>query len=381
MILFIGHEASLTGAPVLLLNTIKQIKAKTNWEIEVILRKGGDLLPDYQAVAKTQVWQLPEFGNPSFLWKIKNKLFKNFAKKRKTYINQFANKNVQLIFSSTCTNGELLEQLSYLKCPIVAHVHELETVIQMFNTNNLVDQSLNLCAKIFTGSKAVQENLIENHGISRKKTELIYSATPTEIDKNLLNLDVRKKLNIAETDFLAVACGTLENRKGYDLFIQVAYEILHRQKIKNIHFVWVGSTSYQPILYQIDKELKLMQLTDYVHFIGKEKVTPYLKSMDLMLMTSREDPFPLVNLEAGMLKKTVICFENSGGTPELLAENCGFTVPYLNILDMANKIIELKENPALLQKTGENLYQKVQKNFTIDHISDQIIDQIKKIIK
>jgi glycosyltransferase involved in cell wall biosynthesis len=380
MILFVGHEASLTGAPVLLLDIIRQIKAKTNWEIEVLLRKGGDLLPDYQKVAPTKVWKLPEFGNPSVGWKIRNKLFGTFAKKRQDYIQQFANKNVQLIFSNTCTNGELLEQLSYLKCPIISHVHELEGVIQIFNENDNVKKNFQISNRILAGSIAVQDNLIAKHAVPPAKIEVVYGAIVTQEDK-VESENIRESLNIPEDAFLVGACGVIDYRKGYDLFLQVAYEILHRKKIRNIYFMWVGYCHHPSVMVQVEKEVNLMQLSDFVRFTGKKAIKPYLKTMDLMITPSREEPFGLVNLEAGMFRKTVICFEHCGGTPEILSDNCGFMVPYLNILEMANKIIELKENPELRKKVGENLYQKVKKNFSIEHISDQIIDQINKSIK
>ena len=61
-------------------------------------------------------------------------------------------------------------------------------------------------------------------------------------------------------------------------------------------------------------------------------------------MTSREDPFPLVAIEAASLGKPIICFENASGIPELMDGKGGFVVPYMNIDEMMNKIIKLYEN-------------------------------------
>ena len=40
-------------------------------------------------------------------------------------------------------------------------------------------------------------------------------------------------------------------------------------------------------------------------------------------MTSREDPFPLVNLEAMTNGVPVICFKDSGGSEELVDSSSG----------------------------------------------------------
>lgn len=56
-------------------------------------------------------------------------------------------------------------------------------------------------------------------------------------------------------------------------------------------------------------------------------------------MTSREDPFPLVSIEVGLLGKPIISFEKAVGTNEILQDAGGFIVPYLSIEDMAQKAL------------------------------------------
>ncbi len=47
-------------------------------------------------------------------------------------------------------------------------------------------------------------------------------------------------------------------------------------------------------------------------------------------MTSREDPFPLVVLDALDARVPVIGFDGGGGFVELLQRDCGVLVPYLD---------------------------------------------------
>ena len=61
-------------------------------------------------------------------------------------------------------------------------------------------------------------------------------------------------------------------------------------------------------------------------------------------MCSREDPFPLVNIEAGIFGTPIIGFADSGGTEELLKDEAGILVPYGDYRAMAKNIIELKKN-------------------------------------
>ena len=57
MILFIGYDASLTGAPKSLLLIIEYFKEKTDLPIEIILGKDGPLLEDYKALGKVHIWK------------------------------------------------------------------------------------------------------------------------------------------------------------------------------------------------------------------------------------------------------------------------------------------------------------------------------------
>ena len=67
----------------------------------------------------------------------------------------------------------------------------------------------------------------------------------------------------------------------------------------------------------------------------------YFACFDAFALVSREDPFPLVCLEAALLEKPILCFAGAGGTSELIEEDSGFTVPYLDLNAMADKLLFL----------------------------------------
>ena len=77
-------------------------------------------------------------------------------------------------------------------------------------------------------------------------------------------------------------------------------------------------------------------MTDAVHFVGElENPHPLLNACDLFCLPSREDPFPLVMLEAGALGKPMVCFDGAGGAKEFAARGAGIVVPYLDVPAMA----------------------------------------------
>ena len=52
-ILFGCHEPSRTGAPILLLNFLRWLRAHTDYEIQVVLLRDGDLVDDFIDAATT----------------------------------------------------------------------------------------------------------------------------------------------------------------------------------------------------------------------------------------------------------------------------------------------------------------------------------------
>ena len=86
--------------------------------------------------------------------------------------------------------------------------------------------------------------------------------------------------------------------------------------------------------------------------------------MDAFALTSREDPFPLVMLEAGSLGIPVVCFAGSGGAQEFVQDDAGLIAPYLNVSAFADHLIRLNNLPLLRQSLGAAARSKVKANHT-----------------
>lgn len=78
----------------------------------------------------------------------------------------------------------------------------------------------------------------------------------------------------------------------------------------------------------------------------------YNAGADLYLLTSREDPFPNVVLEALDTKVPVIGFKNAGGFEDVVTEKTGALVDFLNLPKMVERIYELIGDEELRLQRG-----------------------------
>jgi glycosyltransferase involved in cell wall biosynthesis len=109
-------------------------------------------------------------------------------------------------------------------------------------------------------------------------------------------------------------------------------------------------------LDRLQDDIKKANLENKIKFLPpSSEMTCFYQSLDIFLLTSREDPYPLVVLEAANASVPVICFKNAGGSPEFIEKsNGGICVDYLDLEAMGNAVIHYYNNNSEREKAGSN---------------------------
>ncbi|MBW4470182.1 MAG: glycosyltransferase [Stenomitos rutilans HA7619-LM2] len=362
-ILFISHDASRTGAPIVLLNFLRWFRDHTHLPFLILLREDGALRSEFEAIGPVIVLNQAGFAE-------------------ETIAEQLEEYDVRLIYSNTIVNGMLLKALSHFQCPIISHVHELEQTIRYYVNLSFFQWVERYTTQYIVASNAVKNNLHLNHGIEAEKLNVIYEFIPIRSDSvNSIECKqaLRTELAIPENAFIVGSCGTIEWRKGADIFVQLL-RTLHKQRVDApIYFLWVGGPTDSAFFDGIYADVKLLGLEHYIHFVGvKTDPLNYFAAFDVFALVSREDPFPLVCLEAASLGKPIVCFDDAGGMKEFVEEDCGFVVPYLNTEAMADRILELLDAPALRDRLGQQARRKVEERHDVNVLAPEILKLIER---
>lgn len=358
-ILFVSHDANRAGAQILLLRFLKLLKNHPDFTFSILLKEGGIIEKEFEELATAYYWAEKK-GNSqySIINKIKNKLFQNNAHEDEL-LNTLKAQNFDLIVSNTITNGCLLEKLNTLNKPIITYTHELELGIQQYTSEANFQKTLQFTQSYVACAESVKENLIKNHNIDATKIKVLPSLLPESalnFESSKTNgLSLRKKYNIPENAFLVGGMGTVDLRKGVDIFLQVAENLKY---VRDIYFLWVGGqdTELEYKIFQIDKDR--MGLEKVIFQTSISNPLDFMDAFDVFFVSSREDPYPLVVLEAAVLSKPIICFDKAGGAKDFVEKDCGFVVEYLSVNQVANSIVKLKENPTLRKEFGDSARKK-----------------------
>ena len=371
-ILFICPEPNRTGAPILLLNLLKWLKLNSTISFDILLLTKGELESDFKNVSST--YQLEYVTNQTLIKRILYRLVQKKSNKKElieSWLRKtFKNKGYTHIFGNTILSADVLLQMSkmYPNSKLLLHIHELQN--QTFKFKSQLDDLLSKNLHIIAVSKLTRDNLLFNHNIKSSSISLVYEYIDIS---NILSYSQQVSTN-AEY-FTVNSSGSVQSRKGYDIFILIAFRCV--QKFPNVpfRFRWIGNI-HPDLLFLIKHDLESTGLSEIVEFIGLQK-NPYneYQKGDVFLLTSRLDPFPLVCLEHALLKKPIVCFDKGTGITEFVESDAGIIVTYLDIDAVADALFMLYQNTSIRSKITEVAYRKVQ-NYDVNYKAKEILNII-----
>lgn len=388
LIIFVGHYAGRTGAPISLLRIVEWFAINANHPCIVVLNNGGPLVEEYAKCATVHLWNQPCQPQRDLRNRINAVLRRSgpteqerLSQHQTAIVSSLSTHNVGAIFNNTGVNGHILEALkSVLHVPIISRIPELEAYMRKNNENRSVDRVLALSEHFVAVSQSVKDNLVHRHAVSPERVSVVHGACATSrLVRGAGKL--REKLHIPEDAFVVGGCGTMDWRKGIDLFIQVANRAVKSLDCADTYFCWIGGCVSESTCIEFHYEIELLSLSERLFFLGEVADTaPYLADLDLFLLTSREDPFPLVMLEAARQGVPIVCFEDGGGGPEFVDSTAGITVPMLDVAGMTQAVKDLKGAPELRSVLGRGAYQK-SLTYTTERMGKETYDVLRTVLE
>ena len=381
-VLFVSHEATLTGAPIALLNLMRWLKQNTQYQILIICLRGGPLLEEFKTLGPT--FLLTDFQSVTLKEQL---LLKTRLRKPQSswdrMMQEVVDTPLSLIYFNTITGGKYYADLKKRGYKIITHVHELKGYISSLPEQQVADV-LKHTDHFITVSKAVSRMMSEDYAVEESKMTLVYELiNSVEIPKISKSESRKERMPFIDKQaFIVGASGVVSIRKGTDIFINIVNFVQSVAPQLDIHFIWVGANMQHHHFKDFEKDVVMMGLKEKISWIPPVKnPLAYFNCFDVFMLTSREDPFPLVCLENALLGKPILCFENSGGMPEFVEDDAGIVVPYRDEMAMAKAIIELAQNGERVKQLGDRANYKITHDFSASKMAERIARQINRMIK
>lgn len=233
---------------------------------------------------------------------------------------------------------------------------------------------INLRGKnIIAVSEGVRKNLIDN-GIKARNIELIYNGIEEEEYLNVKIVNLKKQLNINFFTFGFI--GRLSEEKGI-IYMLEAFNNLIKKGIK-CNLIIIGDGKLRE---EIESYIKNNKLSENIFLIGfRNDIKNIIKSLDMYILPSLVEGFPITNMEIMINSRTVIA-TNVGGNKEIIDNGInGFIIEPKNVKELEDTIHYVLKNVNILNSLNKNAKNTVLKKFTMSEMKRKHIDYYKALI-
>jgi glycosyltransferase involved in cell wall biosynthesis len=221
--------------------------------------------------------------------------------------------------------------------------------------------------KFIAVSDYIRRDLI-NCGVPAEKIEVVHNGIP-----------VTEQPAAGSSDgFTIGVVGQVIPRKGHLVVVEALASLQRRGIPVKLSIVGRGSEAY---IREVKEKIASLGLEARVEWRGfVEKQADIYAGIDVVVAPTRDnEAFGLMACEANAYCKPAIVSRN-GGLPEIIVDGVnGFVVDPFSAEDIAEKIAQLYNNPALLSRMGENGRQRVIEHFSVERMHKQMSELITRL--
>ena len=370
-VLIVLHELSRTGAPILGVELAKRIRQFAN--VIVLSLKSGPL----EEVLKN-------LEIPIIIIDWKDELT------RLSMLEMIVREgNVNRAIVNSICSYPVIDLLEKKQIPIVSLVHEFSSYIADKHLFPLIHNAS--CAVFYSASLVVEDAYRQDPELGKSNVRIEPQGlikSPATTDAVVIAAEMEKiRTNFrgegARKPCVVLGVGTIEPRKGVDLFISTAQSILRSDATLPFRFVWIGSAINN--MHREDYEVYLRDqirragLSGHVHIMDPlQNLQAAFAEADLFFLSSRLDPLPLVSIEAMEHGLPLVCFEGASGIADYLKESreaFSTVVPYLDTESAARCIRELINDSALRKHVGSVQQKFSRQRFDMEAYTTKIVGE------
>ena len=345
-ILFVSHELTRTGAPVVLKDMVRVALDRGDFPV-VLCPIDGPLKNEFLEMG---VIVIIDESLTNEHW-----MFDHLAR------------NFDLVVVNTLACSKAIDLLRNSLPPVLWWIHEGSYAIS--SLKYLLPSKIGENVKVFCAGNYALEHF-NKLKLNRNASVLNFGVA----DKKDLFLEAAKDDKIK---FLLV--GTYEKRKGQDIFVKAINLLDERYKDK-AEFLFIGNPLEKEIYNEVKELANKNKNVKVFETITREEVFKIYKETTCVVSPSRDDPTPMVAVEAMMMSKLCICSDNTGASRYIEDSKSGFVFSNENEKELAEKIAYIIDNNVNLDNMRNESRKIYEQNFTMDYFNNKVNEIMKQLI-
>lgn len=331
-ILFVSHELTRTGAPVVLKDMVKVVLDNGDFPV-VICPTDGPLRQEYLDMGVTVIIDEALINGH---W-----MFEHFAR------------NFDLIVVNTLASAKAIELLEDSLPPILWWIHEGSFAID--SLKHKIPKKIGKNVKVFCGGEYALKHF-KNLGLKCEADILNYGVE----DKTTINSKIPDSHKIK-----FIVAGTYEKRKGQDIFVN-AIQLLEENYKGKAEYIFIGNVLDECIFDCVKNAAKHNPDIKILKSVTREELFNIYEDVTCVVSPSRDDPMPVVMTEAMMLSKICICSSNTGTSDYIIDGKNGFVFKNEDADGLSKKIRYIIDNNDKLDNLRKESRKIYEENFSME---------------
>jgi glycosyltransferase involved in cell wall biosynthesis len=348
-LLFVSHDLSWSGAPLILLHIAKWCKEQ-GFFVAVMSPKEGPLQGEFfEAGIPLLVDPLIMTGHPSF----------------SAFAQEF-----DCVVASTIFSAPIVRAAKSAGIPHLWWIHEGRVAEHYLGSDRGLREALGLADLILTPD--IRSSQVYQPFADRLVRVLSYGIP-----------DPRPKFESAirgpakPIEFLLL--GTIEHRKGQQVLLE-ALRKLPEDVLRNTRFRIIGRPHDSAITSEIEETAKNSAHLTYGDGVSADEALALIRDTDVMLSCSWDETGPLILMEALALGKAILSTSLGAVAEKLSPEEDGLFFRPGDAAALAAAIERLVREPALRDRLGRNARIGYERHFTFDRFGEGFVELLREVI-
>ena len=332
-ILFVSHEMTLSGAPILLAHLVGWLKAH-GWETVVVAPEDGPAAEIFRSYGVELRFEHDLLTDPTHA-------------ALRSMILPF-----DLVVANTIAAYRAVQAAQLEHAPVLWYLHESLVALQLMEQIPELRPALAAVDALVTPTEAAAAIY---RPFTNRPIHVVTHGYP----------EVKGAPSLPGRPFTFVTIATYETRKGQDVLLEAIRE-LHPDLRWRASFQMAGRTLEKPFRDALREKSESIPNVQLLGPQTHEEAIGLMSSADVLVCASRDETMPIVLLEAMSLGKAIICTE-VGGVREWLHDDVNaLLVPPQDPRALAIALARCIGDRDLVRRLGEAARQTFAKHFQLD---------------